>query len=690
MRLVFSLLICLTVQFSVWAQPFDSRPVPELSDFLGAVDFWGAEMSPSGRYLSGVRNTDKGSFLITIDLEAPADSFKATNLNGAYLNWVEWINDERLLVSFAVYINYSTGKRIGDDEWDNLPRSAIPVRITRVAAMDRDGSNIVTMFGDDRAMERNFYLGGVVSFLPDDQDHILMEAQRGRDLDLFKVNVLSGDFERIASGTSRTFQWFVDRDGEPAFRFNTNRRRTVIYIYAREDRANGKIKWRKIKTIRLKRNKSDESAAEFSPLSPGPTETTYYVAARPEGEDLTGIYLYDFETDEFVETIKTDDTVDIEHGIFNRETREYQGVHYYRDRLVSEFVNPDIQKHIDGLKTYFGESINVFPLMSNKDGSKWLLRTVGPTDPGTYHSYDLNTAKVFELGTQKNDLTRKRFGDAQIIRYLARDGLELSGYLTRPVDVVDGVVPPLIMMPHGGPEVRDVITFDYDIQVLVSKGYQVFQPNFRGSSGFGKQFADMGRRQWGKAMQTDVDDAFAHLIDAGLADPNRACILGNSYGGYAALVAATKTPELYQCVVSVAGPSDLLKMLKWERKEEGRDSESYKYWVSHIGDPRKDKDAIRAVSPALLADAIVRPVLLIHGKEDGVVPIEQSEFMAEAMEDAGKAFEMVVLEESAHSYRSDPDEKLEYETILAFLDMHLPVESPLTQSEQSERLEPVE
>ena len=680
MRLLFTLLVCLTFQAHVWAQSHDEKPIPELADFLGVVDFWGAEMSPTGRYLSGVRTSDKGSFLITIDLGAPAETFKATNLNGAYLNWVEWINDERLLVSFAVYINYRTGKRIEDDDWDDLPNSAIPVRITRVAAMDRDGSNIVSMFGDDRRMERNFYLGGVVSFLPEDEDHILMQAKRGRDLDLFKVNVSNGEFERIASGTPNTFSWYVDREGEPAFRFNTNRRGTVIYIYAREDRANGKIKWRKIKTIRLKQNKSDESATEFSPLSPGPTETTYYVAARPEGEDRTGIYLYDFEADEFLETIKTDDKVDIEHGIFNRETREYQGVHYYRDRLISEFVNPDIQKHIDGLKVYFGDAINVFPLMSNKDGSIWLLKTVGPTDPGTYHSYDLNTAKISEIGTQKVDLSRKRFGEARVVDYFARDGLELNGYLTRPADVAEGVVPPLIMMPHGGPEVRDVITFDYMVQVLVSKGYQVFQPNFRGSSGFGKQFADLGRRQWGRAMQTDVDDAFAHLVDAGLAEADRACILGSSYGGYVALAATTLTPDLYQCAISIAGPSDLIKTLKRERKEEGRDSESYKYWVSHIGDPRKDKDALSAVSPALLAHAITRPVLLIHGKDDGVVPIEQSEFMAEAMDEAGKTYEMVVLEESAHTYRSDPDEKLEYESILAFLGQHLPISDPVEEA----------
>jgi dipeptidyl aminopeptidase/acylaminoacyl peptidase len=229
------------------------------------------------------------------------------------------------------------------------------------------------------------------------------------------------------------------------------------------------------------------------------------------------------------------------------------------------------------------------------------------------------------------------------------------------------------MIPHGGPEVRDILTFNYDVQVLVAHGYQVFQPNFRGSSGYGMTFANLGRREWGGAMQDDLDDGLDHLVAEGLVDPGRACIVGTSYGGYAALAAATMTPELYQCVVAIAAPSDLFAMLKWERKEEGHDSESYQYWVNHIGDPRKDKAALQAVSPAKLADRVLAPILLIHGTDDGVVPIKQSEIMVKALSKAGKAYQFVELEGSAHSRRSDEDQRLEYETILAFLGTHLPV-----------------
>lgn len=652
----------------------ETGPVPELDDFLGRLDFWSPELSPSGRYVSGVRGEGDDSYLVIVDLDDPesAPSFRA--MGDVFLNWVEWVTDERLLLSVTGYVNLRTGDWIDRDGFEDLGRRDVPARITRILAFDREGGNPAVMFGDDRTMNRNFGLSSVVSFLPQDPDHILMSARRQGDLDLYRLNVHDGSFERIAEGTDYTYAWFVDREGEPAFRFNINRRGTVVYIFAREDRANGRIKWRKIKTIRLKRNKNAESATEFDPLYPGPTETTYYVAARPDGEDKTGIYLYDFEQDVFVDTIRTHDRVDIYGALYNRETRELQGLSYFEDRLVMEFFDEEVQRHIDGLDVFFGEELNVWPMMSNETGTRWLVHAIGPTDPGSYYIYDLEQTYARFIASNKTDLTGKALGRSQIVEYQARDGLALSGYLTRPARADPDEKPPLIIYPHGGPEVRDVMTFNYDVQMLVAQGYQVFQPNFRGSSGFGKRFADLGRRQWGRDMQSDVDDGFAHLVEAGLADADRACIAGGSYGGYVALAAATLTPELYQCAIAIAAPSDLVAQVKWDGKQEGRDSETYKYVVAHIGHPRKDKDAMNAVSPAKLADRVTRPILLIHGKSDDIVPIEQSEIMAEALEKAGKPHQFLVLEDSDHSYRSDADERKEYEAILDFLSTHLPVE----------------
>lgn len=656
---------------------------PTVDDLLAGATYWSPELSPSGRYVVGVRRHDDQTFLLSFDLDDEDAEPNYERVGDVSINWVEWVTDERLLVSVSGYLNLRNGKRMTREELKVIDRDEYPMRYTRVLSMKRDGSDPVIMFGDDRKMNRNFSLGRVISFLPNDPDHILMSAYRGGDLDLFRLSVLDGTFERVALGTSGTYAWYVDREGEPAFRYNSNARGTVINIYAREDRKNGKIKWKKIKTIRPKRNENQESATEFNPLAVGPTATTFYVAARPEGEDKTGIYLYDFELDEYVETLRTHGELDISNALFNRETREMQAVVYYEDRLVIEFEDPDLQKHMTALQTYFGEQLNVRPMMSNEDGTRWLIRVDGPADPGSYFVYYVDDTHTQYLGSRSVVLSGKLFGETEVVTYQARDGLELRGYLTRPHGTAPDETPPLIMMPHGGPEVRDIIAFDTRAQILVAQGYQVFQPNFRGSSGFGLAFADLGRRQWGKAMQTDLDDAYTHLVDQGFAAPDRACIMGGSYGGYAALAAATLTPDQYQCAIAIAAPSDLVAMLNWERREEGRKSEAYKYWVEHIGDPKRDKDAIKAVSPALLADRITRPVLLIHGEKDRVVPVKQAEIMEKALLNAGKPHTKIVLEDSFHSYRTDEDEQREQSAILAFLAEHLPVETQPAEAQEA-------
>lgn len=669
-------ILAVLAAFFVCGHAIAQEPAPPtLEEFLSDLDFWSPELSPSGRYMSGVRRVDGEDFLVMLDLDNPAPTLDATNLGDFYIRWADWISDDRLLVALTGYVDIRSGRPMTREElrdWDEDSRT-IPKPFSRLASMERETGKTVGMFQEEKSLHRNFYLTSVTDMLPNDPDHILMPARLDGDLDLFKVNVTDGTVERIATGTRNTYAWYTDRNGEPAFRLNTNSRGTVIYIYAREDRKNGSIKWRKIRTVRLKSRQNDEAALDFQVLYPGPAESTYYISARPDDADKAGIYLFDFEQNEIVETVRTHEKVDIEQGFFNDETRELMGVLYYDDRLVIEMDDPLIQNHLEALNTYFGNEANVIPLDSSEDGKRWLLKAVGPREPGSYHIYNLETASATRLGSQRKRLIGKTFGATQVVTYTARDGLELHGFLTRPPMAEGAPPPPLVVMPHGGPEMRDMVTFDQDVQILVSRGYQVFQPNFRGSSGFGKVFADKGRRQWGRAMQTDVEDGFDHLVVEGLAEADRACILGYSYGGYVAMAAATLTPEKYRCVIAAAGISDLHALLRRERREEGGNSEAYAYWVAHIGHPRRDKEMIEAVSPVEHAENVSRPLLILHGKDDDVVAYEQAERMDKALRKAGKSFRLVTLEDSDHSYMSDEDEVLYYTEILAFLETHLPV-----------------
>lgn len=184
---------------------------------------------------------------------------------------------------------------------------------------------------------------------------------------------------------------------------------------------------------------------------------------------------------------------------------------------------------------------------------------------------------------------------------------------------------------------------------MANEGYAVLQPNFRGSAGFGQEFAYAGYGEWGRKMQDDITDGANALVKMGWADPERICIVGWSYCGYAALAGGASTPDLHKCVASIAGVSHLREMLATERKDHGPRSRTVTYWEALIGDPDKDREAIDAVSPALHADKFKAPVLLIHGAADTIVLIRQSEIMNDALNGAQKTVQYIRIDGDDHS-----------------------------------------
>jgi dipeptidyl aminopeptidase/acylaminoacyl peptidase len=236
----------------------------------------------------------------------------------------------------------------------------------------------------------------------------------------------------------------------------------------------------------------------------------------------------------------------------------------------------------------------------------------------------------------------------EIVNLTARDGLALTAYLTRPANTAGKR--PLIVMPHGGPELRDTYDYDQLVQVMAAEGWMVLQVNFRGSSGYGRAFVEAGNKRWGDLMQNDIEDALKKVVERGDVDESRLAICGMSYGGYAALMGAVKTPDRYRAAVSIAGVSHLPLMLSYERKAHGWDSLTYTYWSETIGDPSKDRAALLAASPATRAGEIKASILLMHGELDGIVPAEQSRTMRDALQNARKKVDYVEAPAEGHPY----------------------------------------
>ena len=299
------------------------------------------------------------------------------------------------------------------------------------------------------------------------------------------------------------------------------------------------------------------------------------------------------------------------------------------------------------------------------DFSRVLVRTSGNGDSGSWYLVDVAQLRANGVGIERLPIAPEQVGSISTIAYAAGDGLELDGILTLPPGR-EAKNLPLVMLPHGGPHSPDKAAFDWWAQAFASRGYAVFQPNFRGSTNRGEEFIRAGFGQWGRAMQSDISDGLAELARQGIVDPKRACIVGASYGGYAALAGVTLQQGLYRCAVAVAGVSDLSLMYTTDYRESGKDGLLKRSLLEELG-PRSGFDAVSPRRFAARADA---PILLIHGRDDTVVPYEQSAKMA----DAGKPYQLVDLGSEDHWLSNGTTRMQMLEAAVAFVQEHNPAD----------------
>ena len=296
-----------------------------------------------------------------------------------------------------------------------------------------------------------------------------------------------------------------------------------------------------------------------------------------------------------------------------------------------------------------------------------LVHTSGNADSGTWYVVDVAQLKAELVGVDRTKIGPEHVGPISMVDYRAADGLQMNGVLTLP----PGKPPknlPVILLPHGGPSAYDTASFDWWAQAFASRGYAVFQPNFRGSTNRDEAFERAGYGQWGRKMQTDISDGLAELAKQGIVDPKRACIVGASYGGYAALAGVTVQQGIYRCAVAVAPVSDLTDMYWTDYRESGGSNMLLRNRQEQLGPPSKFAE----VSPRRHAARADAPIMLIHGKDDTVVPFKQSTAMADALKDAGKPYEMVVLREEDHWLSRSATRQQMLDAAVGFVAQHNP------------------
>jgi acetyl esterase/lipase len=330
--------------------------------------------------------------------------------------------------------------------------------------------------------------------------------------------------------------------------------------------------------------------------------------------------------------------------------------------------DPAHQKQVDLVFRAFPK-LDLRLIEWSPDFGRFLVHASGNANPGTWYVVDMTSKRADPVGDDYPQISSEAVGPISTVAYRAGDGMELDGILTLPPGrPARGL--PAIMLPHGGPHSRDRARFDWWAQAFASRGYAVFQPNFRGSTNRDDNFRRAGYGQWGRKMQTDVSDGLAELARQGIIDPRRVCIVGASYGGYAALAGVTLQKGIYRCAVSVAGVSDLADMFWTDYRESGGNRMLKRNLTESLGPP----STFAEVSPRKRAREADAPILLIHGRDDTVVPYKQSTAMADALKDAGKPVELVELREEDHWLSRGATRRQMLEAAVGFVARHNPAD----------------
>lgn len=495
----------------------------------------------------------------------------------------------------------------------------------------------------------------ILNFIDDDPTRILMPLDRegyGGQLNIYRVKVATGAVEKVTDGGRGVFYYMTDEQGLVRLRSSIYGKRTVIEVRQSEASA-----WETLFDA------DRDEDFEVVPIGFSHDPNVLFVSQTNE-TGFDEIFEYDISRRTKGDKVLALSGVNVDGSETDRYTRAVTGFSHARDYWQTHYTDGQL-KTVQALVDKDLPDTQNQILNYDRKRSLFVVFASGPKHPGTYYIYVKNQKQLIKvLDRNALPIDSGALGSMKRISYTARDGTQIPAYLTTPPQ---GEAPfPTVVMPHGGPTSRDYLTWDYQVQFLASRGYAVLQPNFRGSSGFGEDFKHAGYEQWGLLMQDDVTDGAKAMIDQGITDPDRLCIVGSSYGGYAALMGAVVTPDLFQCAVSFAGVTDILKTIAEKRQ--------YKFSTDNppnVGSRKDDHDQLHDTSPINNIDAIKVPILLVHGDEDLSVGVDQSKRMAKSLKQAGKPYKLVVLKDANHYLELERHRLRFLRELEVFLDEHI-------------------
>lgn len=603
-----------------------ARQIP-IEDFFKDAEFTAISLSPDGKHMAVTAPQSDRTVLAVLRVSDKGIVGKWDFGENRHFRQVLWANNDRLLFSITV----KTGRYDFETSRGNMYASNI------------DGSKRIDIPNGE------YYR--VVSLTPEDPRTILVERSLANAY-LSTLDVYTGKVTTVATAPVERGTFLVDHESKPRFVHGAmNDGRNVTY------RRDGD-KWTLV-------HESERNGATYIPLGFAADNQHVYMAKGEQGRPET-VVLLDMQTRE-EEQLSSNGTVSPSAYLWSSDRKTLLGVQYEDGIPYWDWVDtqhPETLVYAGLVKAFPGKAINF--LRPSADGRYLAMRVYSDKQPSEAFLFDRQTKQATYLAGSMDWIKPEEMSPMKPISFKARDGLELHGYLTIPAGS-DGKNLPMIINPHGGPHgPRDEWGFNPEVQLLANRGFAVLQVNFRGSGGYGNAFEGKGYRKWGTTMQDDLTDAVKYVVAQGHADPNRVCIYGASYGGYAALMSAVREPDLYRCTVGYVGVYDL-------DAQHDADFAGQKFGQSYLKDVYPESKAERMEhSPAYGVARLKIPVMLVHGEKDVRVPIKNLHFLVEKMAAVGKKPEVVVIEpKEAHGFRDLKNNVNLYTKMLAFFDKYI-------------------
>jgi dipeptidyl aminopeptidase/acylaminoacyl peptidase len=593
-------------------------------------------INPAGQMLAWVANDGKNTQVTVLELASRKTLRSFSVEKGFKVRDIDWADDDTLL--FAVSATLTSTRRNWPSRLELLRWLAADVKSGETRILLTEGNKRV--LGGSQLVRKRIdrpatLVMSSMDFAPQSQGTEIGTRLGGKRrtsgylLNVFEINTDDGKSKLLDSGTPFTTEWMANAQGAPVVRSEWNAEFGKFSVLAKDGAG-----WRRILEVENGGNSFLGGLVE---------DETAVAVVTSNGQKRSSLWALPLDGSP-AKKLVDESLLDAEGLVLDPFDDRIVGVRFGGAERPFRWVDTATEKRYAALgRTFAGRESEI--ISRSADNKRIVVQVESGSAPPVYYLIDYAAKTADIVGEQYPGLVDQAQGTVREFKYAARDTYPLFGYLTIPPGAADKNLP-LVVLPHGGPESRDNDDFDWWSQFLASRGYAVFRPQFRGSTGLGDEHRLAGRGQWGLLMQDDVTDGVKALATQGIIDPKRVCIVGASYGGYAALAGAAFTPELYACAVSVAGVADLPEMLAYDEEMTGDESDTTLYWRESIGS--RDEPKVAQKSPARFARNFRAPVLLLHGTNDSVVPIAQSQLMANALKAAGAPHQFITLDSEDH------------------------------------------